>query len=212
VPRIVLAIAAGFSLATAASADVVELKTGQRVEGSLKQATPASVSIEIGGQVVTFEGEKVRAIYFGTVPAAQAATAPQPLRSDALRALKAVQSATAGGISYRDYAPRVTDAKIVVDRYLAEEKGDQEAVRTAIGASMKYFTLASSMWNDSITRPVGRPRAGDPRLASLPRDPAVRECVPDHERVGFLLTANLSTLWSCAADRIAEAEKLLGPK
>lgn len=34
---------------TAASADVVELKTGQRIEGGLKQATPTSVVVEVGG-------------------------------------------------------------------------------------------------------------------------------------------------------------------
>jgi hypothetical protein len=50
-------------------ADVVELKTGQRVEGSFKQATSEGVVIEVGGQAITFELERVRAIYFGTAPA-----------------------------------------------------------------------------------------------------------------------------------------------
>jgi hypothetical protein len=58
--------------ASSALADVIELKTGQRVEGTLKQATPASVSVEVGGQTITFTGDKVRAIYFGAAPAPQA--------------------------------------------------------------------------------------------------------------------------------------------
>ncbi len=53
-------------------ADVIELKTGQRVEGTFKQATPAGVVIEVGGQPITFEQEKVRAIYFGPAPPPQA--------------------------------------------------------------------------------------------------------------------------------------------
>ena len=54
-----------------ASADVVELKTGQRVEGTFKQATPAGIVIEVGGQTITFKQEKVQAIYFGSAPASQ---------------------------------------------------------------------------------------------------------------------------------------------
>jgi hypothetical protein len=51
--------------ASLAIADGVELKNGQGVEGTLKQLSLTSVSIEVGGQVITFESSKVRAIYFG---------------------------------------------------------------------------------------------------------------------------------------------------
>lgn len=68
---------------TLAAADVVELKTGQRVDGTLRQATPASVSIEVGGQTITFEGEKVRAIYFGVAPASTSMAATPSLRAEA---------------------------------------------------------------------------------------------------------------------------------
>jgi len=114
-------------------ADVVELKTGQRVEGTFKQATPSGIVIEVGGQIITFEQEKVRAIYFGPAPAP---TQSQPSAlAEAMKALKAIQFVTYGGVSYRDYAPRVSDAKIVVDRYLQEpaEQGRGE-VRSAIAA------------------------------------------------------------------------------
>jgi hypothetical protein len=109
-----------------AIADVIELNTGQRVEGAFKQATSRLVSVEVGGQTITFPRDKVRAIYLG--PASNVVSQPS-LRVEALRSLKGVQSAVAGGISYSDYAPRVTDAKIVVDRYLDEDKSDSDITR-----------------------------------------------------------------------------------
>jgi hypothetical protein len=91
-----LALTLLFLLASPALADVVELKTGQRVEGTLKQADQASVTVEVGGQVVTFKAEQVRAVYYGAAPSTAAAVPPS---SDALRALKALQSAATAGVS-----------------------------------------------------------------------------------------------------------------
>jgi len=67
-------------------ADVIELKTGQRVEGTLKQATPASVAVEVGGQTITFEGDKVRAMSFGSMPPPKSGV--PSLRGEAMRALR----------------------------------------------------------------------------------------------------------------------------
>ena len=199
-------------------ADVVELKNGQRVEGALKSATPASISVEVGGQTITFEGDKVRAIYFGAAPAPPAPATS--LRGDAIRALKGVHSATTGGITYRDYGPRVTDAKIVVDRYLGEDTADAPPLREAIGAAMRYYTLAGNAWSASISR------AADYGFVA---DPAVRQChaaakvidegrtgrrsaLPQATLDGISLAVSFQVLWSCAADKLAEAEKLLSGK
>jgi hypothetical protein len=73
------AIVIGLALALVASpapADVIELKTGQRVEGTFKQGTPTRISLEVGGQTITFEVEKVRAIYFGVAPPERKQAAP----------------------------------------------------------------------------------------------------------------------------------------
>ena len=67
-----LAAASLIAVAVPVYADVVELKNGQRIEGTLRQATPASVSIDVGGQTMSIEGTRVRAIYFGSAPAAGA--------------------------------------------------------------------------------------------------------------------------------------------
>ena len=142
--RLISITALAFLLvAPLAFADVIELKTGQRVEGTLKQATPAGVSIEVGGQTITFEGERVRAIYFGTAPAPIVAQ-PTP-RDEAMKALRGLRSVTEGGINQRDYAPRASDAKIVVDRYRADVPAD--VARDAISESPGFYVFAATAWN-----------------------------------------------------------------
>jgi len=208
--------------ATAPSwADVVELKTGQRIEGTFRQAGPSGVVIEVGGQTITFDQDKVRAIYFGSAPT-QAQSQPSAL-TETLKALKALQSVTRGGIAYRDYAPRVNDAKIVVDRYLQEppEQGSGE-VRSAIADAMDYHVLAASAWNARVTRGDYTRAGTDPAIEKCPeakrildqelqkRGPRPGDPLPLSYYVGSTLAYfGLPALWSCASDRIAEAERAL---
>lgn len=161
-----------------ARADVVELQNGQRVEGTLKQATPTSVSVEVGGQTITFEGEKVRAIYFGAAPAIQV----QPSAMDeAMKALKGLRSVAQGGITYRDYVPRVSDAKIVVDRYLQEP--DASPVKTSISEAMQFYVFAGAVWNAKITSQPG-----------IGAHPMVERCPALREKVsGTPVTGNMWT-------------------
>jgi len=152
-------------------ADVVELKTGERIEGTFKQANAAGVVIEVGGQAINMPLGKVRAIYFGAAPASPA-QAHGSTSSDALDALKGLNSVTTSGITYRDYAPRVLDAKVRVDRYMASAAdGD---MKTRIGVAMRYYELASTAWGANITKDysranqVGLELRADPSLNSCP--------------------------------------------
>jgi hypothetical protein len=215
-----MAIFASILVARLASADVIELATGERVEGHFKQAVEGTVSIEIGGQTVTFGKEKVRAIYFGVAPAAMSSPGPA---SDAIKALKAVQSVTQGGIAYREYATRVNDAKIVVDRYLEAASPQNDSSKAAVAAAMGYYVLASSTWNASITQRVPDLPAVDVPfeecrqllVALPPRNPADLQDANKRREYfltilrGMPLMGNSLTapLWSCASERIAEAEK-----
>lgn len=156
-------------LATVAFADTVELKTGERLEGTFRQASVSSgIVIEVAGQAITIPLAKVRAIYFGAAKPAPSASAPASRApaswQEALDAVRGLRSVTASGISYRDYASRVLDAKVKVDRYLASLKPDDEKsdastpanlkalmVRSGIKMAMMYYESASSSWNDWIT-------------------------------------------------------------
>ena len=196
-----------------AHADVIELKTGQRVEGTLKQATSASVSVEVGGQTITFEGDKVRAIYFGVAPSRQ----PQTASQEGLMALRSLTAATRVGLSYREYSRRVLDAKPSVDRFVAS-LGDA-AAKTAATQAMALHVLASRAWYARIAKDRYDEVANDPALSAC--EPAKKIVEAAAKKDGFALDNStwvaltvggegLPALWSCAAEKIAEAEKLLG--
>src|ERR1017187_370987 len=99
--RVATGILAALVCGLISSAETLELKTGERIDGAFKQATSAGVVIEVAGQSVTIGIEKVRAIYFGAAPAPLRA-GPTALE-EAMGALKGIRSATESGISFRDY-------------------------------------------------------------------------------------------------------------
>lgn len=145
--RGVLCLAA-FVVVSSSRADVVELKTGERLLGTFRQATSAGVVIEVGGESINMPLAKVRAIYFGPEPAE---TATQiSLAGEALQALEALQSVTSSGVTYQEYARRVLDAKVKVDQYLKSPGQDDQRVRTAIGMAMRCYEVASQAWNQKI--------------------------------------------------------------
>src|SRR5881296_479973 len=111
-----------------ATAEMVELNGGDWVQGVLKEATPAGVVVEVGGQTIRFSTDRVRAIYFAAPsqpaqaqPAPPQATSAQPApvsppppasaqpspsgstAGDALQVVKSLRSAVLGGMSFREY-------------------------------------------------------------------------------------------------------------
>ncbi len=212
-----LAIVIALLVAPPAFADVIELKTGQRVEGTLKTATPASVTVEVGGQAITFEGDKVRAIYFGAAPVSGGVQSVTPAR-EAITALRGLESATSARVSYRDYGPRLQDTKIVVDRYV-QSRAEPEAQPT-IQAAMDFYLLASRAWALQIIR--GPSQA---QYENVGRDPVISQCqrlsefvdkistgldrgatrrFTKEESAGMVLSSPpaLQRVWSCASDKI----------
>jgi hypothetical protein len=144
----------------------------------------------------------------------------KPALHDAFQALKALQSVTRAGVSYREYSTRTLDTKVQVDRYLAErEREDEAELRSAIAKAMEFYVFAAMVWSVDVTR-------GD--YSPLARNPAVNDCPPvkeavakklrepnryrfdDATRAGIAIAAEgPSPLWTCAAERIVIAEKIL---
>ena len=56
-----------------------------------------------------------------------------------------------GNVSYREYKPRVINTKIIVDEYLRTPDHADAALRSAIGDTMGFYALASSVWDMAIT-------------------------------------------------------------
>jgi hypothetical protein len=202
------------------SADVIELRTGERVEGTFKGADDSAVRIEVDGRIVTFAPAHVRAIYYGSVPAS---TTPASLaeREEAIGALEGLRSVARTGVTYREYAPRVGDAQIVIDRYLKKEDG-APSIKGAIADSFHFYALAGTAWNAGLSRGNYAAVGTDSALARCA--PAQRVIAESKRKSPFLWRAKgagegattgmviasdgIAALWSCAADKLAEAEKL----
>jgi hypothetical protein len=201
----------GVLLTLTLRADTVELKSGERVEGTFRRAGMNGVVIETAGQDITFELDKVRAIYLGNAAKGREVSAPSTLR-DALDALKALRSITESGVTFRDYTPRVLDAKVRVDRYLSSA-GDSEVQQVAaIRFAMRAYELASRTWTANATRD---PEGMVILMQGLAEDPEISRCdsVRNYMRNknNFWLNPGsaASPLWTCAGVKVAEAERLL---
>ena len=212
-----------------ASADVVELKSGERVEGALKEATPAGVMIDVAGQSIRFDVSKVRAVYFGppgpppsppppgsSSPTASAAPKPPASAEGVLQLVLSLRSAVKGGTTLREYEGRVNDAAPLVELQLAGLPRDAGAA--AIRDAMRYYLLVESAWSNQATAS---------RTVWLKKDDALARCpgYQDYARKmqekgeafyaermrSYLVIADgvIPVLWSCASDKITEAEKLL---
>jgi hypothetical protein len=214
--------------------DTIELKTGERVEGTFKQATAAGAVIEVGGQPITIPLEKVKAIYFGAAPT-RTVTAPAP-SEEAMDALRALRSVTGGGIAYRDYAQRVLDTRVKVDRYLSSSSAtDGAEARRAIRVAMLEYELASLGWLAG-TSPLMNANLWVP-MSKILEDPDVQKCpaaraiiylrdnskpppppgpkLDPTEELGWLFAMRGNapgTVWPCASQQVAEAERLLAQR
>jgi hypothetical protein len=187
-----------------AIADVVELTTGERIEGKAAKASDEKVTVEVGGQTVTFDKAKVRAIYFGAAPAT--GTQPNPAK-EALMALKALQTAARAGINRREYVARLIDTQVKVEQQYLESPASQgDPPRRAIELAMTFYRLMATAWQGDI-----------PGARTLLRDPILRECPALYAKVSnpgsfkpeIVLWGEREMFWECASQRIAEAEALV---
>jgi hypothetical protein len=222
--------------ASALLGDVIELKTGERLEGTFKQATTAGVVIEVGGQSINMPLEKVRVIYLGSAPPPQTTLQqpnPQtPSAHDALQALKAVQSVTSMGVNYRDYATRVQDAKIKVDQFIESPQAKETPGRDSIRLAMRYYEVATQAWALEISparantyqatlsmghllnedKEIGECPGLRGLLATVNKPTSVKSLNQPDFRLFYLaglVGKQPAVLWSCASDKIAEAERLV---
>jgi hypothetical protein len=128
--------------------DTIELRSGERIEGTFKQATADGAVIEVAGQSITIPLEKVGATYFG--PAQTRPVAGPTPSQGAVDALQALRSVTGSGVSLREYSTRVLDARVTVDRYLSSQGGDATELQHAIRLAMVEYELASRAWQANI--------------------------------------------------------------
>jgi hypothetical protein len=150
-------------------------------------------------------------------------------------ALKALRSVASGGVNYQNYAPRVLDAKVKVDRYFETHPTEVFQVRNSIYIAMKEYQLAASVWNTSIfgkddisqKATNGIMLATDPVISQCRAVAAFVEVTMEAARRKNIDTSNefgrmeayadfvgankdaIQPLWACAAAKIDEADKLI---
>ena len=239
VPTCAAMLATAWLLAgiAAARADVIELTDGQRVVGTVTEATTATIVVDVHGREMPIGRERVRSITFEATPAATPSASPsarsaempvryiatpsaarRPVAAEVAAALAVVDKLQAMTLNApsADYAARVREVRRDVDRALGEQF-DEGDVRSAIVTAVGYHAFAARARTVYETR-------GD--LAAIGRDAIVAECDALRTQIAReadalrldsanptvigLLAATEGTpaLRACAAEKLAEAEAL----
>src|SRR5262245_28470753 len=200
------------ALASTAYADVVELDTGERVTGDVRETSPDKVVVEVQGRLVSYDRARVRAIFLTPSPARTAAPAPSP--ADALVALKEIQSLISGpSRTLPAYTAQVTQSRAAIEPYL---KGTPTttAVRSPIADALALYGFAARVWESRLTNRASA-------SAEIGRNPIVDRCAslqhvvegyppPTSQenawRRGVALEFEIPAIWGCAGEKISEAE------
>jgi hypothetical protein len=148
---------------------------------------------------------------------------PTPEAREAVQALTDMRSALSVGVTLQDYGRRLADAKIKVDRFLSQpERGDKE-LRMAVAHAIEHYRLAGKAW--ALTIPMNAGYGGD-EAEELGRESGLVSCgyiaqyldlqitgsrVPAGtvRSRGYMAAREFKQLWRCAADKTADAERLL---
>src|SRR6266568_4543714 len=69
---------------------------------------------------------------------------------DALRALKGLHSAVKVGLSYRDYGPRVVDARIIVDQFLEMPPPPLRPMALDMHRAMTFYEMGLDIWGAQL--------------------------------------------------------------
>jgi len=193
--------------ATASSAAVLELKTGQKVEGDYLGGSATEIKIKVGNQVVVFPVQDISRLHF-VAPAPEGDFSGDSLK--VLRVLKGLQSVTKAGVNLSEYSRRVNDAAIAIDQFLDAYKGKiSQEILTEIRQAMAFYAEAASGWSSSpawLLQYGAKIWVNEDVMKSCPTryDPSKRA-----SSKSVLLEVPLSDLWACASERIVKIEQLV---
>jgi hypothetical protein len=198
--------------AAAADADVLELDTGERITGELREAGRDSIVFESGGHAVTYERARVRAILL--TPTASVTAAPSVSPAEALAALKRLQDVTrAGPVDLRAYTTELTQNRPAVEKYLTSVP-ETTALRAPIADALGLYDFAAKVWASRLTNSASA-SAEIGRHPIIERCPALQRIVDQYPspttqenawRRGVALEFELPAIWGCAGDKVAEAD------
>jgi len=138
---------------------------------------------------------------------------------EALQALGMLGALTQRGITFEEYATRLDQVAVQVDRSLrtmAAQGGSQ--IGQLVERAMGYYVAARWAWE--VTRMPQRERSWVTLARQLPGDPEFAMCPAvrlvfteadkerKHEETFAIDALNIGAFWSCAADQVARADRL----
>jgi hypothetical protein len=207
----ILTVAVLIGWIPAAKGDIIELKSGEKIEGRFERAGPAGAVINVAGHARTVPLAAVRRISFGEEPKR---TALSPAARAALDAVRAIRSVVEAGVNLQQYSSRVLDAKVAVDRYLASASGSaNKEFRSAIVTALYRYQVVSRAWALSFQNSS----EAYTRLAAIGDEavhaPEMKDCLSEAESVsrlalGLAMGSDPQRIWACAASKVSEAEAL----
>jgi hypothetical protein len=192
------------------------------------------VAIDVDGRTQMFEFDEVRALYFGApppVPATPLTSAPPPAPAPearsavpepggdataALAALRALQVAVGAGVSYRDYAPGVIEARAAVETFVQNPASGESGLKAMMNAAMSLYALAVEAWNARMRKAGYEALAANPAADLCPalrvkmmtaREKGLLKPTPFSAGIG--VAAGLPEIWSCAGEKVDEAARLM---
>lgn len=141
------------------------------------------------------------------------ATASSPSGSEALIALKKLETRCETGISYRDYSSALAEAKFPVRMFVESENATNHPDVAAIfDKAVRHYEFAGKLWNAKFTA------ASDDRLLSggfIHQKGAlgllIKETYPEAPMMNkfYPLDLMLPFVWGKASNELIEATKLL---
>jgi hypothetical protein len=133
--------------------------------------------------------------FAGRPPAIVAAIIPHKREGrDALRSLKDVHAAVAGGITFTEYSRRVVDTRVAVDRYLETAPRSSETV--LMKEAVDLYSVAAIAWSGRMEVVF------DPRVNLCP---AIKDSLQRAKQLvadGIAPRLPVEVLWACAAARL----------
>ena len=193
----------------------LQMKSGQKVEGEYLDGSSTEVRIKVGSHTLKFKISEIAAIIFDESSVSQDEFTKAA--KDVLRSLKGLAAVAEAGVTYNDYSPRVSNAKIKVNEFLEEYKDAPmpEFSQHVIDA-IDYYVAASTAWNAKITKsasiPILDPFRKCKALADALKDKLRNFPGDEHDPVFesiYYSNHSMPYLWYCAKDKISQAESLL---
>lgn len=193
----------------------VNLKNGPPVTGQFIQADPATIQIEVAGNLLKIKVDDVASLVFAPdfLPklTVEASAPPQDEGATrAWRALRKLAGATEVGINFQEYGSRLIDVKNEVDD--ATSRMPAGDLKLELNLAMEAYVDAGQAWNQMIRYDFMLPNA-EPGLTLIKKyslQPV--ELVPGN-RSTLALPRNyvLTTLWATARLHIERSNAEINP-